>query len=340
MAPKSIYLKAKGGLSYGWGHVIRMRTLAYALLECAWVQQLCVCVEADEGIREKLDLNEVQHQFVEFGDLQGEVAQLESMKPDVVIIDMLYIDDELIRLYRSHGCRIIAFNDMADQDYAVDMMIYPQVFDHVPQKKSHSHLAGAKYFILNPNFTASNITSHEKSKIQQKTYNLFVYSGGCISKENFFALEQLIMPLCDLNVEINFILGFDCEARSLASGSHAAKNLNYIEGSDRLYEYAALADLALVSSGYIKYELACAGVPALLFSIVEHQDELGVQFAKHARCAQYVGYLRDLQPNLVKQTVVSLLGDEKKRAEMSAYGKSYVDGQGAVRVCEAIAGID
>ena len=100
-------------------------------------------------------------------------------------------------------------------------------------------------------------------------------------------------------------------------------------------ETMAMADLAVASFGVTAYELACVGVPSILFSISED----------HAKSASYLaenGVAINLAPNIVNfeeevfLAMTKLLKDEEKLLAMSSAGINLFDGYGAVRIAQKL----
>jgi spore coat polysaccharide biosynthesis predicted glycosyltransferase SpsG len=92
------------------------------------------------------------------------------------------------------------------------------------------------------------------------------------------------------------------------------------------------ADLALAASGYMKYELAAAGVPAVLVAIVDHQEKLGQTFSEISGCASYAGNVESLDPLVLAEKVLTLAQDAEQRWEMIRIGQALVDGQAFARL--------
>ena len=109
-----------------------------------------------------------------------------------------------------------------------------------------------------------------------------------------------------------------------------------IGATEDIGQYIEWCDIALSASGYLKYEISALGTPAILVSIVEHQEELGKYFTKKTGAARYSGSLTIGNARTIVRSVNDLLEDKDRRLLMSQRGKQVLDGRGAERVAQAI----
>jgi spore coat polysaccharide biosynthesis predicted glycosyltransferase SpsG len=98
--------------------------------------------------------------------------------------------------------------------------------------------------------------------------------------------------------------------------------------SGSLIEILPGIDIAVSAAGFTAYELACAGIPAVVVAIVENQrrvaaacEQAGVAIGIDA----LDGSLARLEPALLR------LHDARLRSRMSAAGRTAFDGRGAAR---------
>ena len=96
------------------------------------------------------------------------------------------------------------------------------------------------------------------------------------------------------------------------------------------------AKFAIAAGGYVKLELAAAGTPALLVSIVDHQAQLAEVFSRRSSSARYLGPIEDVSPEFVLGSLKELQADQDLHQSMSRAGMNFVDGDGADRILDAI----
>ena len=93
-------------------------------------------------------------------------------------------------------------------------------------------------------------------------------------------------------------------------------------------------DFAIGAAGGMTWERACVGIPTLAMAIVDNQLP-GIRILEHFSLAETI-QIQELSP----ATVVSKLHDlQKKSQEYLQRNQEFVDGMGAVRVCEAMLSI-
>ena len=100
-------------------------------------------------------------------------------------------------------------------------------------------------------------------------------------------------------------------------------------GNTGFGERVARADFAVSGAGVTPYELACAGVPAVLLSLAENQQVVAEDFAA-AGLAVSAGDGQLLDAGLAR------LSDEAERERIAAKGPATVDGYGSYRARDAL----
>jgi UDP-2,4-diacetamido-2,4,6-trideoxy-beta-L-altropyranose hydrolase len=101
-----------------------------------------------------------------------------------------------------------------------------------------------------------------------------------------------------------------------------------------LAERIAWADLAVSAAGVTAYELACAGVPALVLAVADNQARVASAF--DARGLAIGLDARDRLPEGEPAASVGRLADAGLRARLAAAGPAVVDGYGACRARDAL----
>jgi len=326
-----IYLRSKGGLSYGWGHVIRSLTLANYLYTSNKSVELHCAVEGDNIINEFMLKQKVPFHCMNAGvSIKDEERHLKGIEPDVIVVDMLKVPMGLLSIYRRYCQKLIIFNDLG-LDYEIgDIIINPQLLSSYPvQRNGKKYLNGIDYFVLSERVQKA---ASQHRDISFKAESLLIVMGGCINLQIFEKIIQVIEGILCLNLKIFFILGYEynfnlSHYRCLESGG-----VKFITGTDNIGEWMAMSDMAFASSGYVKYELAAIGVPSVLVSIIEHQEELAKCFVEKGQCAEYVGDIRYLDIEKLTVTIKRLVNDHEKRKEMSINGRLLIDCKALKRI--------
>jgi UDP-N-acetylglucosamine:LPS N-acetylglucosamine transferase len=93
----------------------------------------------------------------------------------------------------------------------------------------------------------------------------------------------------------------------------------------------ARADVAVLGAGTMKFEAAALGIPTILVGVADDQLETGQAFAATG-AARWAGDGRTVDPHSVATTLLELLADPAKRAEMARRGPIVVPGDGGTRI--------
>jgi spore coat polysaccharide biosynthesis predicted glycosyltransferase SpsG len=115
------------------------------------------------------------------------------------------------------------------------------------------------------------------------------------------------------------------------------QRVEVIGPTSQLAKAVVESDLAVSASGTSTWELLCLGATAGLVCVVDNQV-MGYERAVATGAAVGVGVLSDLKvdPAAAADVLRSVLTDPVERARIAAAGWKLVDGQGRVRVADAL----
>ena len=326
-----IYIRSKGGLSYGWGHVVRSLTLSCYLNKSENSVQVLCAVEGDNAIKKFISKQKVPFLYMNVGiSIKDEGHHLKEFKPDVIVVDMLEVPTELLSIFRKHCEKLAIFNDLG-LDYGIgDIIISPQLLStYTVQRNGQKHLNGTDYFIVSEKMQKAASLHRD---ISPKAESLLIVMGGCIDLQIFEKIIQVINGILHLNLKIYFILGYEYNFNLSNFRYLESRGVKFVSGTDNIGEWMAIADMAFASSGYVKYELAAIGVPSILVSIVDHQEVLAESFVEKGQCAEYIGDIRYLDIVKLTEAINKLVHNHDKRKEMSENGKQLIDGKALDRI--------
>ena len=332
MDQRKIYIRAKGGLAHGWGHIVRANTLAEYIASSEGKYKILMSVEGDEAVRKFMSTRGVPFKYFPIGTTANEKDVVNKFAPDVVVIDMLEASEAMLSFYKEYCDKLVIFNDMG-RDYPVgNVIISPQFLQSYPKKYiGQKHLNGPDYFILSKSILEAKVNAgmREFSHIAK---SLLVIMGGCISNKVFKELIKVIEDILGINIKITFIVGYDSDVNLDSYHYLRQRGVTFVEETDNVGRFMAEADLALASSGYVKYELATLGTPALLVSVVDHQEILGTVFAQKSGAAEYIGNILNIELKEIVCAVKHLILNKSKRKEMSEAGMCLMDGSALLRI--------
>jgi spore coat polysaccharide biosynthesis predicted glycosyltransferase SpsG len=254
---------------------------------------------------------------------------LNRVQPEILVVDLLEVPASLCRFFRGRSELLVVFDDLAYPCTGADIIICPQVLDSYPgQVPGQRWLTGADYFIVDDSFKRNS----GPRSIRPQVETVLVVMGGCLPPEVETWTLELVDRLKEQPFQTQVVLGFDQAGAMERYRRVAGPRVSFIGGTHELGRLMWEADLAIAASGYVKLELAAAGTPALLVSVVDHQDGLGQPFAELTGAARYLGNITALAPEEVVAAALALAKDVETRRAMSEVGRRAVDGQGAERI--------
>ena len=100
-----------------------------------------------------------------------------------------------------------------------------------------------------------------------------------------------------------------------------------------LSPYIARADFAVTAAGSTVFELACMGVPQIVFVIDKNQEITGQKINETGLgiCLDDINNL-----DILRKTFFSFLHDDQMKHNISRQAQSLIDGKGAQRVADGI----
>jgi spore coat polysaccharide biosynthesis predicted glycosyltransferase SpsG len=167
---------------------------------------------------------------------------------------------------------------------------------------------------------------------------VLVTLGGADPQSSTLAVVEAVqraLPEADLDVVVGPLFGPvpDLDRRAAAD----PRRLRLHRDLDDLSALMSTADLAVSGGGQTLYELAATGVPTLALCLADNQEPniaalAGVSLISAGRLPEVAAD----RFRRVEEGCRQLAADPALRERMSDSGRSLVDGQGAVRVADAI----
>jgi spore coat polysaccharide biosynthesis protein SpsF len=216
----------------------------------------------------------------------------------------------------------LAGEKIVDADIFVNWNIDSDKAGYDVQGRDTLQLLGPDYVPLSDDLRLSNKDIHNES-IQRITITL----GG--SDPNNIC-RKLADALKDIDKEITLILGpgYDGDIPN-------EKNIRVRKTPKDLYSIFRDSDLVLSNGGSTTFELCSIGVPFIGISKIPWEKERLEQMGALGIC-RHLDADGDLKKDLV--SAIDELEDKAKRIDMARKGKRLVDGQGSVRIAQAIFG--
>lgn len=238
---------------------------------------------------------------------------------------------------RKLGARVLAVDDTARlRNYPADIVLNQNLgaeelaLNALPKGK---RLAGTRYTLLRPEFRCilkSSRTFPARARKVLVTFgatdplNATLKAVGCIRRSgiNDLSVTVVVGPHYRHMSELK---------RSLPKGYKLVVN-----PSD-MARLMARADVAVTAGGTTLWEMAALGTPALIGSIAPNQES-AVQRAVKAGIALGVGSWEKADLQSVVSKLKKLLQSAQLRRKLSSRGRRHFDGDGVIRVVDAMLG--
>lgn len=333
--PYHCHLRCKAGLHYGWGHLIRATALGAFLRQQSDTWRVTFAAEGEAASRAFLDGHDFADAIVLSPDDDAEQRLLDADPPELVVVDMLEPSPAFLARYRREGCKVLVFSDTGIPHANADLVICPNPEDVWAQNRTERMIGGLDYVIVPESIAAAG---RSRAPEPPKARRLFVNMGGGVSRPVFAKVAEVLERLATDGFHGCFVMGYD---RDFDIDDDVRRRLDaytLIDGTDRIAELFADSELAFTAAGYMRYELAAAGLPAMLVSLAAHQDWFGGMFAAKG-IADYGGSIRDCDTAALAKKIVSLAGDPSRRTQYSDTGRRLVDGKALSRIAAAAEGL-
>lgn len=335
----AVLIRCDGSPEIGQGHVARCLALARELRDahaCGVVFAMRQGPLGMEIVREAgFRVLEAQHDGrVDYRQWMSEAAR--ESAADTIVLDVrdnLTLDD-VRAIRRRTRARIVVLDDASERRLAGDEAFYPPV----PQVRAlswagfegHVHV-GWEWMPMRPEFAG------DPHPVRHETPRVLVTMGGTdpagLTEKAVRALALVERPM-----ECVVLLGrgFTHDA-SLALALDGLQHGCEVVRDGDVRSHMLNVDLAVLSFGGTAYEAAACALPAVHLCLTDDHALASSAFADHG-IAVSLGVAEDVQPTGLAAAIVGLLADPQRRSTMGERARRLVDGKGAARMAEVIAG--
>ena len=342
---KSLVVRTDASVTIGTGHVMRCLALAQAWQD-AGGRVVFAMAETTGAVRARLGSESVEVVSIEAQSASardaGQVGEVARMgKADWVVLDGHFSVGYQSEL-KSSGLKLLYLSDDRSSERCVADVILNQnsdaTGDMYAEREAYTRLLlGTRYVLLRREFLA---WSRYKRDIASARALLVTMGGSDPDNLTNLALEALSMVRTE-GLQATVVAGgsnphFD-SLQATRTGAGATIQLH--RSVPNMPELMAAADLAVIAAGGTLWELLYMSCPVLSFArnvvqrhVLEDLDRGGI--------VQYLGDPRQFEPAGLAAAIDALAASLKRRERMAAQGRQQVDGEGARRVCQLLAGLN
>jgi UDP-2,4-diacetamido-2,4,6-trideoxy-beta-L-altropyranose hydrolase len=340
----ALVIRADAGVRLGSGHVMRCLALAQEWRARGGAVTF-LCAELGESLERRLraegmGLQRLAGEPFGAGDAAAVLGLAGSQRAAWAVVDGYGFGADYQRLIRAGGERLLVLDDYGHAGaYDCDAILNQNL--HADQglyanRAAHTQLLlGPRFALLRREFQA--VRPGEPSGTGQLREVLVTLGGSDPDNLTRVVLEGLVQAgAAGLHLSV-VVGGANPHWGALQAEWGRSPAVTLLRDVPDLPARMAAADLAVSAAGSTCWELCCLGVPFL--TVVTADNQRGIARALDQEgVAQALGEGAALQPGAVAQAVARLAGDVALRQMMSHRGRALVDGRGAARVVDVLAG--
>lgn len=349
-----IAFRVDASLQIGSGHLMRCLTLANKLKEngdnCTFfcrhlpdnlrsmIQsnghqfKLLKNNQASPVVEENYEIADLAHSawlgVSQTQDAHDTIAAMQLQIVDWLVVDHYALDFRWQALLRSKTKHILVIDDLADRTHDCDALLDQNFYvdmatRYISRVPAHCQLLlGPTFALLRPEFAKARQTVKPRTG---KVQRIFVFFGGMdadnVTGQALAALRQIDLK----GIAVDVVIGAQHPARQTIVADCLRLGFTCHVQTDNMAALMAMADLAIGAGGSATWERCCLGLPTITLVLAENQRQLVVD-------GEQQGFLLSSTFNDLGKTLVSLLQQPKKLAQVSHLAMSLVGGDGAFRI--------
>lgn len=265
------------------------------------------------------------------------VELFERLGVDAVVFDSYDLPAEVFAAVRRAGFPTMAIVDGdlrgAEADLLVDQNLGAEL-DQPELPAGTTRLAGLDYVLLRDEILALR-PEEPPAPRRSVVPKVFAFFGGT---DAYGAGPYVVQALAATGVPFEATVVAPADHLAEAIAAVALQPQQYVEvigPTSHLAQAVVEADLVVSASGTSTWELMCLGATAGLVCVVDNQ-EMGYERAVATGAAAGVGTLAELTTSKASDVLRVLLTIPAERTRLAEAGWKLVDGQGRVRVADAL----
>jgi UDP-2,4-diacetamido-2,4,6-trideoxy-beta-L-altropyranose hydrolase len=349
---RSLVLRADASTAGGTGHLMRCLALAQAWVDLGGAARWLLA-EAAASLLARIAAEgiPVEHLGVPAGspaDAAALCGRLAADPASAAVVDGPAFGSPYLASLAEAASRVLLIDDMASAGatypvgYVLNQNAHADRADY-PRGGPCRYLLGLRYVLLRREFRPPPAPR----RVPGIARNLLVTFGGSdprgMTARTIGALGRL-PPRILRRLTVRVIVGAASrDAGRIIGDAEAATrsglDVSVLRAVTDMPSQLAWADLAVTSGGSTVWELARYGCPALVAETVPVEERL-VSGLVRVGLFGLLGPERGLDERKMADEIAAKAEDRAWRAEMSSLGMQLVDGDGAGRVAQAIAGQD
>src|SRR3989344_4687913 len=325
-----ILIRTEGHLKLGMGNIFRSIRVAKKLQEKYKADVKFILEPTSHiGIKKILDAG-FRVEIVEFSKINQYLKHIKKFNPDIIINDVLNLEEDYMKELNKLNLLVVNFED---KEFSITRGYADLVFNSLYHDKNTkvNYYHGPKYAPLKDSFK-----NMKKKKVNKECKNFLLAFGG--SDPSGFTIKVAKVLNKINNINVTAFLG-----PSFGSHQQLYDLLKYLDKDKFIIKYDieynvedfGKADMAIASGGHTSFELASAGIPAILLCQNDLEKERAKIIEKYGAIIN-LGDGNKLTDIDLINSIKKLMNNYEMRKKMSEKGQKLVDGYGLDRIVDII----
>lgn len=324
---KRIAFVVAGNRLVGMGHIYRTLQLAHEINNH---ELLFICTRDSDLAAQVFTANRYTT-LVQ--DTESLVNTVLAQSPDLVINDFLDTDEAYVTALQASGAKVVTFEDLGSGAQCADLVVNAVYGDPEPKP---NHRVGPDYFCIRDEFLSA-----PERPFSVAAREVLITFGG-VDEENLTArILALIWPEANRRgIRLSVVTGAGyghAVALQALIGNIGSPLVLQTNGTKRMSEYMARADLAFSSAGRTLFELATMKVPAIVMACNPREETH--PFASSHNGFWYLGRHDRVSDEQILSTFGQLLDEPERRLAMRDRLEGFSFRDGKKRVLAEIAAV-
>jgi UDP-2,4-diacetamido-2,4,6-trideoxy-beta-L-altropyranose hydrolase len=349
-ADRLLLLRADATAAEGTGHLMRTLALAQAWRDgggrARWLLAEAPAALAGRIASEGIEVVRVDGEPGSRDDAATLRDALTNEPGARAVVDGLQFDGEFLAGLAPDGDRVLVIDDKGDKGtYPVGWVLNQNAHADrgaYPADADACFLLGLRFVLLRREF----VPSPPPRIVPAVARRLLVTFGGAdptgMTRRTLAALRRLpggLRSVLDVRIVVGAANAEAARIEDAAADPALGGRVGVERAVDDMPALMAWADLAVTSGGTTVWELARLGCPALVVETVP-VERLLVGGLRAVGLFGHLGPEAELDAQTLADEIASKAEDVAWRTTMSERGMALVDGAGARRVADALAGLD
>lgn len=335
---ENVVFRADANTRIGTGHIMRCLALAQHWRDAGGHSVFATCMSAPslEARLKSEGMDVIQFPVRRGGvdDAKQTIDLAKKRTASWIVVDGYHFDASYQQIIKNAGLRLLLIDDLGSAGHCyADIVLNQNLHAHEKmymRREPYTRLLlGTRYVLLRAEFLK---WQGFRRQIPETAQKILVTLGGSDPDNVASKVIGSIQQVKADKLEMDLVCANNShykELESVARNSSIAIRLK--RNVTNMPDLMAWSDVALSAGGTTAWELAFMGVPMLVMSLADNQDQVVEQLSK-VGAAINLGWHENLTCSKIAKEISKLLSGAKTREELSRCAQDLVDGNGASKV--------